>query len=160
GCSGFVHETLAARVAPRSFLAVLDAFLRKARHVRVAEGLTVRRIDPAAGIAESDAQDIRFGRCILSAGHESFPVLEGMTHGLQLPLGQPVKGQAVLLKADVDPDLSVIFRGGLYIVPHEGGMVAVGSTSEDRFDDPSATDSQLDALLAAARDLAPALADA
>ncbi|MGO4436533.1 NAD(P)/FAD-dependent oxidoreductase [Rhizobium sp. RAF56] len=160
GGSGFVHETLAARVAPRSVIAVLSAFLQAARHVRVAEGVAVSAVDPPHGIAQSSAGDIRFRRCIVSAGHRSFPLLEGLTSGLGMPLGQPVKGQAALLKADVDPDLPVIFRGGLYIVPHEGGTVAVGSTSEDRFDDPAATDPQLDTLLAAAAALAPSLAGA
>jgi glycine oxidase len=34
---GFVHDTLAGRVAPRSLVAVLVAFVRNARHVRVIE---------------------------------------------------------------------------------------------------------------------------
>jgi len=160
GGSGFVHDTLAARVSPRSLIAVLAAFLKKARHVRLAEGVAVERVDAAAGMAETTAGDIRFGHCILSAGHRSFPLLDALTPGLQAPLGQPVKGQAALLRADVDPGLPVIFRGGLYIVPHEGGTVAIGSTSEDRFDDPATTDGQLDALLSAARALVPALGPA
>lgn len=160
GESGFVFDTLAARVAPRAFLAVLAHFLDKAKHVRFAEGLDIQSIDPDKGIAATAEGAIRFSRCILSAGHHSFPVLDGLTPGRHSPLGQPVKGQAALLKADVDPGLPVIFRDGLYIVPHEGGLVAVGSTSENRFDDPLSTDDQLDKLLAAARTMAPALADA
>ncbi|NTF88013.1 FAD-binding oxidoreductase [Agrobacterium rhizogenes] len=160
GESGFVFDTLAARVAPRALLKVLAAFLGKAKHVRLVQGLGVDSIDPDRGIATTREGAIHFGRCILSAGHSSFPILDGLTPGRHSPLGQPVKGQAALLRADVDASLPVIFRDGLYIVPHEGGLVAVGSTSENRFDDPTSTDSQLDALLAAARAMAPVLADA
>jgi glycine oxidase len=72
-------------------------------------------------------------------------------------LGQAVKGQAALLTADVDPALPVIFLNGLYVVAHEGGHVAVGSTSEDAFDDPTSTDGLLDDLIARARELVPVL---
>lgn len=157
GASGFVFDTLAARVAPRSLLKALATFLGGAKHVRLIEGLPVEGIDPDNGVASTRDGAIRFGRCILSAGHSSFPILDGLTPGRQSPLGQPVKGQAALLKADVDAGLPVIFRDGLYIVPHEGGLVAVGSTSENRFDDPLSTDGQLDGLLAAARTMAPVL---
>ncbi|WFU07853.1 FAD-binding oxidoreductase [Rhizobium sp. CB3090] len=160
GESGFVFDTLAARVAPRAFLRVLAGFAGKAKHVRLAEGLEIESIDPDRGTATTREGIINFRRCILSAGHRSFPVLDGLTPGRHSPLGQAVKGQAALLKADVDAGLPVIFRDGLYIVPHEGGLVAVGSTSENRFDDPMSTDHQLDDLLTAARMMAPALADA
>jgi len=158
--SGFVHDTLAARVAPRALLEVLRRFLETARHVRLAEGIAVESIDPDKGLARTNEGDIRFGRCILSAGHRSFPILDALTAGRKSSLGQPVKGQAAMLKADVDGGLPVIFRDGLYIVPHENGLVAVGSTSENRFDDPLSTDGQLDDLLAAANAMAPVLAGA
>ncbi|MEZ2219971.1 NAD(P)/FAD-dependent oxidoreductase [Rhizobium sp. RCC_161_2] len=157
GKSGFVFDTLAARVAPRALLKVLAAFLGNAKYVRLVEGVEVESIDPDGGVATTREGSIHFGRCILSAGHHSFPMLDGLTPGRHSSLGQPVKGQAALLKADVDASLPVIFRDGLYIVPHEGGLVAVGSTSENRFDDPLSTDSQLDDLLAAARTMAPVL---
>lgn len=160
GESGFVHDTLAARVAPRGLIGVLSAFLRRARHVRIIEGLEIIQIDPDRGVATTDDGSIRFGRCILSAGHRSFPLLDSLTDGLQKPLGQPVKGQAALLRADVDPGLPVLFRDGLYIVPHEGGLVAVGSTSENRFGDALSTDEQLDSLLSAARAMVPVLSGA
>jgi glycine/D-amino acid oxidase-like deaminating enzyme len=97
---------------------------------------------------------------IVAAGYRSFPLLQQFSPDLAKPLGQPVKGQAALLKADVDPSLPTIFRDGLYIVAHEGGHVAIGSTSENSFGDPASTDGQLDALIAAARELAPVLRDA
>jgi len=160
GESGFVFDTLAARVAPRALLTALRRFLGAARHVRLVEGLTIDRIDPDRGVATASDGDIRFSRCILAAGYRSFPTLDELTRDRKSALGQPVKGQAALLKADVDDTLPVIFRDGLYIVPHEGGLVAVGSTSENRFEDPLSTDRQLDDLLIAARAMAPVLAEA
>ncbi|EJJ26058.1 glycine/D-amino acid oxidase, deaminating [Rhizobium sp. CF142] len=160
GDSGFVHDTLAARVAPRSLVAALVAFLREARHVRMLENTEIADLDPVRGTASIDAGTIAFGRCILAAGYRSFPFLEKLTPGLQKPLGQAVKGQAALLAADIDPALPTIFRDGLYVVAHEGGHVAVGSTSENSFADPFSTDEQLDALIEAARDMVPMLRDA
>ncbi|WP_431320052.1 NAD(P)/FAD-dependent oxidoreductase [Rhizobium sp. YTU87027] len=158
--SGFVHDTLAARVAPRSLTAVLATSLREGRHVRVAEHVSVEDLDFGRKVARTTAGDVAFGRCLVAAGHQSFPLLGRYTAGLARPLGQPVKGQAALLKVDIDPSLPTIFRDGLYIVAHEGGHVAVGSTSENRFDEPFSTDGQLDALLEAAGQLVPALRSA
>lgn len=157
---GLVHDTLAARVAPRPLVATLAAFLRSARHVRIIDNVALAGIDLGRNLAETDAGTIAFGHCIVAMGYRSFPLLARYTDGLKQPLGQPVKGQAALLKADVDPSLPTIFRDGLYIVAHEGGHVAIGSTSENRFDDPYSTDEQLDVLLAGARELVPVLGDA
>lgn len=160
GESGFVHDTLAARVAPRSLIAALVALLRRSKHMRILEHATVANLEPDRGMAEIGGESIAFRHCILAAGHQSFPLLQGLTPGLKQPLGQPVKGQAALLKADIDPALPTIFLDGLYVVAHEGGYAAIGSTSENRFDDPTSTDTQLDALIAAAREIVPALRDA
>ncbi|QRM44690.1 FAD-binding oxidoreductase [Rhizobium sp. BG4] len=160
GGSGFVHDTLAARVAPRSLVSALRAFLDRARHVRIAEMAALGSLDAEAGTAEIDGTRMSVGHCIIAAGHASFPILQRFNPGLPQPLGQPVKGQAALLKADIDPAFPVIFRDGLYIVAHEGGHVAIGSTSENSFADPHGTDDQLEPLIAAAREMAPVLADA
>ncbi|WP_105427361.1 NAD(P)/FAD-dependent oxidoreductase [Neorhizobium tomejilense] len=159
--AGFVHDTFAARVSPRGLVSALVAFLRTASNVRIVEGLEAEAIDPLGNrIIFRSGETVTFGHCIVSAGHGSFPVLHGISAPLKRPIGQAVKGQAALLKADIDPALPVIFLNGLYVVAHEGGHVAVGSTSEDVFDDPFSTDSQLDELIARARALVPALAQA
>ncbi|NLS04359.1 FAD-binding oxidoreductase [Rhizobium sp. P32RR-XVIII] len=160
GESGFVHDTLAARVAPRALVAALAAFLRQAKHIHIVENAAVGALEPERGTAEVGGKPVRFGRCIIAAGHQSFPLLQQFTPGLDKPLGQPVKGQAAMLKADIDPAFPTIFRDGLYIVAHEGGHAAIGSTSENNFDDPLSTDAQLDALIEAAREMAPVLRNA
>ncbi len=87
-----------------------------------------------------------------------------MTQAFALPaepaLGQAVKGQAALLRATIDPAMPVVFLNGLYIVPHEDGTVAIGSTSEEDFADAFSTDAKLDALMDAAREIVPALSTA
>ncbi|WP_105400387.1 FAD-binding oxidoreductase [Neorhizobium sp. T7_12] len=159
--AGLVHDTFAARVSPRGLVSALVAYLRTASNVRIVEGVEAEAID-AAGyrIIFRNGETVAFGHCIVSTGHGSFSLLHGISAPLKRPIGQAVKGQAALLKADIDPALPVIFLNGLYVVAHEGGHVAVGSTSEDVFDDPFSTDSQLDELIARARALVPALAQA
>ncbi|RCW28104.1 glycine/D-amino acid oxidase-like deaminating enzyme [Ciceribacter lividus] len=159
--SGLVFDTLAAHVFPRRVSALLGAFLRSARHVRIREGAELDRFDAARGIATlSTGEEVVFGHAIVAAGYRSFPILEALGAPLPRPLGQPVKGQAALLQTDVDPDLPLLYLDGLYVVPHEGGRVAVGSTSENRFADPFSTDAQLDEVVARARVLAPVLENA
>lgn len=70
-----------------------------------------------------------------------------------------VKGQAALLRLDRggEPQL---YAGGLHVVPHDDGTVAVGSTSERAFDAPDRTDAALDDVVARARAAVPALRDA
>ena len=127
----------------------------------MAENRPVERIDPAANRAcFANGESVAFGHCILSAGHGAFPLLQPLAPRASLPLGRPVKGQAALLKADIDPAQPVIFLNGLYVVPHDDGTVAIGSTSEEEFSDAFVTDGKLDDVLARARALVPALGDA
>lgn len=72
------------------------------------------------------------------------------------PVGNGVKGQAALLHFDAAarPQL---YADSLHIVPHADGTVAIGSTSERDFSDPTSTDSQLDDIIARARAAFPVL---
>lgn len=73
--------------------------------------------------------------------------------------GNGVKGQAALLDYN-GAGAPQIYADGLHIIPHLDGTVAIGSTSERDFDNPNATDAQLDELLARAMAQVPALKDA
>lgn len=159
--SGVILDTLAARLDPRAMIAALAAFLRQSRHVRLMEGRRIERLDPRTGTALfADGETLKFGACVLAAGTGSFGLLDTLHDNAMPTSGTAVKGQAALLRADVDPALPVIFFDGIYIVPHENGLVAVGSTSENSFTDPVSTDGKLDDLLVRARRIAPVLADA
>ncbi len=156
----YVHETLAAHVAPRGVVAALKAFIATARHVRIIRE-DVAAIDAEArGIVLSDGKRIGFGKAIVAAGVEGFSLLQPLWAPEGQPLGRPVKGQAALLAADCDPTLPIYFDNGLYVIAHTGGRVAIGSTSEDEFDAAFETDDRLEALIAAARLAVPALRDA
>lgn len=159
GEAGFVFDTLAARVSPRAMIALLSAFLGKARHVRLAEGCRVLSLDADAGRAVLSSGDaVSFSHVIVANGHGAFPLIRdaiGLEAGVTL--GKAVKGQAALLDAGADPAMPVVFLNGLYIVPHEDGTVAIGSTSEDCFSDPFSTDKKLEKLLADASAVVPSL---
>jgi glycine/D-amino acid oxidase-like deaminating enzyme len=158
---GLVHDHLAARLAPRGLLAALGAALARLPNVVVREGVGIESLDTAAGTARlDDGTAVAFGHCVLAAGVETFGLLAPLGPPLAKPAGVGVKGQAAFLKAAVGPSLPVIFADGLYIVPHDNGLVAIGSTSENSFSDPHGTDGLLDALIEKARHMAPVLADA
>ena len=75
---------------------------------------------------------------------------------LGIPAGNGVKGQAILLDHNA-AGAPQIYAGGLHIVPHLDGTVAIGSTSEREFTDPATTDGQLDEILERAVSLLPIL---
>ena len=74
-------------------------------------------------------------------------------------MGNGVKGQAALLRYDAR-GLPQLFAGGVHVIPHFDGTVAIGSTSEREYETPDQTDAQLDAVIDAARAAVPALCDA
>lgn len=156
--AGVVFDRLAGRVSPRGLTTAIQARLERAGRVRILQGSPVRLIDPLASHVQlADGTLLGFGSLLVAAGVGSFPLLETIGPALRKPSGKGVKGQAALLKLDLPDDLPLLYLDGLYVVPHEGGHVAIGSTSENSFDDPFSTDAQLDALIAEARELAPVL---
>ena len=177
---GYVNDTLAARAEPRALTAVLKAWLKRQPDVRIFEGAGLMSLDAVRGRAdivvtssspqrgeggaiapgEGAISTIAFSHIVISAGVDSFPMLESLLAPMPKPLGQGVKGQAAMFKADIDPAWPVAFLDGIYIVPHEGGRVAVGSTSENIYADPFSTDHLLDDVIAKARVLVPALREA
>lgn len=128
-----IRDTLSARLHPRQACAALVAALEACGAEVMAEAPDAGQVIWATGTA-------------------------GLQEGAQ-PLGVGVKGQAALLRADrrAAPQL---FAGGVHIVPHGDGTVAVGSTSERDYEDPRSTDAQLDEVIAAARQAVPALHNA
>jgi glycine oxidase len=85
--------------------------------------------------------------------------LDDLTRDLHRVMGSGVKGQAALLRCDLR-NLPQIYADSLHIVPHVDGTVGIGSTSENTWQDPTATDARLDAIIARARALVPALQSA
>ncbi len=159
--AGAVIETLAGRLSPRAMLAVLVRFLEISDRATIRRQAVVVAVDGAARqVRLADGETIGFGHCVIAAGPGAFPLIDGLVGDGVSTSGRPVKGQAALLAADVVGERPVLFQDGLYIVPHGDGTVAIGSTSEDAFADPHATDELLEELIARASLLAPSLATA
>ncbi len=99
------------------------------------------------------------GEVVTDAPPEGSVVWATGWDGLREIGGNGVKGQAALLRYDAagQPQL---FADALHIIPHGDGTVAIGSTSERDFDDPTATDTALDEVLARAIAAFPVLAGA
>lgn len=129
-----IHDTLTARLHPRRACASLAA------------AITSR----GGEIAETGAAE---GKVIWATGVAG---LEELSAAHTRAVGNGVKGQGALLAFDAR-DMPQLFAGGVHIVPHGDGTVAVGSTSERDYDDPASTDTQLDNVIEAAMQAVPLL---
>ena len=135
--SGYlIHDTLTARLSPRMALAALLAALREKGAEVVAEGAPEGAVIWATGAVGLDHLSRHFGK----------------------PVGAGVKGQALSLRYDA-ADLPQLFADTLHVVPHADGTVAIGSTSENRWEHDG-FDDQGEALLARAIAALPCLANA
>lgn len=154
-------ETLSARIAPRQLLAALARSIDS--QVCIVENetadLTAIGRDPAPAIVLSNGVSLTPDSIILSAGHDTFALLHAIT-GRRL--GRGVKGQAALMRPrkSIDPSQPIVYFGGIYVIAHDSGLIAIGSTSEKTFESPDTTTSDLDDLIAAATRLCPALTGA
>ncbi len=136
--TGFaIHDTLSARLHPRKACVAMAAAIESRGGSVATEGKKEGKIVEATGVAG----------------------LQELSAALNASVGNGVKGQGALLAYDARR-FPQLFLDGLHIVPHTDGTVAVGSTSERAYSDPQSTDSQLDEIVARARALVPALADA
>ncbi|MCK0140400.1 FAD-dependent oxidoreductase [Aliiroseovarius sp. F47248L] len=132
-----IHDTLTARMNPRlASKAIADAVCAKGGEV-VGEGREE-------------------GRIVWATGWQG---LLALSHELGKPVGNGVKGQSALLRHGA-ADLPQLFADTLHIIPHANGTVAIGSTSEREFEDPSGCDAALDDVIARAREVCPAIAEA
>ena len=132
-----IHDTLSALIHPRQATHALAAAIRARGGRIVPDGTAEGAVVWATGAADLAKMTARHSRMV----------------------GAGVKGQAALLRHDA-AGAPQLFAGGLHIVPHDDGTVAIGSTTERDFADGSTTDAQLDTLIARARAACPALADA
>ena len=129
-----VHDTLTARINPRQTAAALVAAIGTRGQVIVGDAPDDGPTIWATGIAGLADLSATLGRTV----------------------GAGVKGQAALLRYDA-ANLPQLFVDTLHIVPHADGTVAIGSTSEHSWADPTSTDAQLDTLIARACAALPAL---
>lgn len=135
----WLHDDLTARIAPRLALAAL------------AEAITARGGQILQGQAPTDPH----GPVLWTTGADG---LADLTTALGRDIGRGIKGQSALLRFAA-PGAPQVFADGVHIVPHADGTTAVGSTSENSYDHDR-PDALLDQVIAHARAICPALADA
>lgn len=156
---GYIEDQLAARLAPRAYLAALAAGLRTAG-VEIREGVGVTGWADGAALL-SDGSREAAGALALAAGFESFPLLARL---FGPDLGGGVQGQSArfrLARPLAEPEARpLLYDDGVYVIPHADGSVAVGSTDRRRWDAPDAPDASDDGFLARAHALCPALTGA
>lgn len=123
-------------------------------HPRAATQALAEAVQRKGGVIESGSE--ASGLVVDATGYEG---LRALAERLDQPVGNGVKGQAVLLRYDRH-DAPQLYTDGLHIVPHGDGTVAVGSTSEREWAEPEATDEQLEDVLARAVAAVPELSGA
>ncbi|WP_299082125.1 FAD-dependent oxidoreductase [uncultured Ruegeria sp.] len=129
-----IHDTLTARMHPRRACAALVAALSVMGVGVLTKAPDQGRVVHATGLAGLQELNEAFGKTV----------------------GNGVKGQAALLRFDagVAPQL---FADTVHMVPHADGTLAIGSTSERDYDDPTSTDSALDDVIERATRAVPVL---
>ena len=133
--TGFViHDTLSARMHPRRACAALVAALEVMGVQVQAEAPNKGQVIHATGLAGLQELSDAYGKTV----------------------GNGVKGQAALLRFDAGP-VPQLFADAIHMVPHADGTLAIGSTSERDYDDPTSTDAALDDVLERAMRALPLL---
>ncbi|MCF3973817.1 NAD(P)/FAD-dependent oxidoreductase [Paracoccus salsus] len=138
----WLEDRLTARMNPRAAIAALAEAIRR-QGGEIIEG---RHVCP---------EDTPAGTTLWAAGLAGLATL---SDDLGRIMGKGVKGQSALL-GHAAPDAPQVFADGLHVVAHSDGTTAIGSTSENQYSHPD-VDHQLDQVLARARAICPALADA
>jgi glycine oxidase len=159
GPNGYNIDTLSARVNPRALVKALINSLAEHDNVAVLENTLIAELSDKGALTTTDAETIKPNKTIITAGHGSFPLLENITGRT---LGTGVKGQAALLRpaSAINISAPILYDNGTYVIAHEDGLVAVGSTSEREYSDPSQTDQALDVVIEKATKICPALENA
>ncbi len=151
---GVVRDSLAARVNPAMYVRALKAAITD--RVRVVERCAYVSADVETGRIKTRCSELELTakRIVLSAGYETFGLAEPI---LDRSIGSGVKGQAALFAC---PDLAgqpILYDDGIYIVPHEDGLCAVGSTTEKTWTEPDRPDDERNDYIERAKLLCPPL---
>jgi glycine oxidase len=156
---GLSFDSLSARASPRGLLAALQGRLLAANDAQLFENTPVEQVTADGHVVFGGGQRFTAGQVILAAGTATSSLVPSR---LLQSFGSAVKGQAALLRPQrpVDPGLPILFCNGVYVIAHDDGLIAIGSTTETSFENATSTDAKLDDLIARATVLCPALAEA
>lgn len=132
----------------------------------IRDDLTARMHPRSAGQALARAIAAKGGEIVEEAADEGKVIwaagvwdLERISMALGRVVGNGVKGQGAVLEFDAR-DMPQIYANAVHVVPHENGTVAIGSTSERDYDEPTSVDGQLDEVLERAYAAVPTLREA
>lgn len=160
---GIQQDTLSARINPRQYISSLDAYVRP--RCDLLEGVEVMKL--VSGKTQNEVflaggDKIIAGKIIVANGYQAYSLLQPFMgeHNADKPIGRGVKGQAVLLEYAHNDELPIAYHDGSYVVPHEGNRVAVGSTSENEWEDATSFDDGNMGFYERAMELVPALKNA
>ncbi|MGB5215826.1 MAG: FAD-dependent oxidoreductase [Anderseniella sp.] len=153
----YSFDTLSARINPRRLLQALAGSVQP--EVTIAENCPVAAISGNGEVLLADGTRLSPAKIIVAAGHESFGLLQPV---LYCELGWGIKGQAVLLRPQDGSfdDMPIIYSGGIYVIAHDDGLVAVGSTSQRYFKNTCIDEALSQKLVQRAVELCPGLAGA
>ncbi|WP_321340069.1 FAD-binding oxidoreductase [uncultured Cohaesibacter sp.] len=154
---GYAFDNFSARANPRAYCEAARASVIKRGGVVMenAEVVDVKDLGDSAEVTLASGETLSAGVVVLSAGYKSFPMIEALT-GVE-DLGKGVKGQALIAKVGQKPGLPVLYDRTVYVVPHDDGVCAIGSTTEEEWDDEHSTDDRCDEIWAKALNLCPML---
>lgn len=157
---GYAFDNFSGRANPRAYCAAAKVSVEKRGGTLLenTEVADIKDVGDSAEVTLANGETLSAGVVVLAAGYKSFPMLERMT-GLE-GLGKGIKGQALIAKVGQAPGLPVLYDRKIYVVPHDGGVCAIGSTTEEVWDDENSTDERCDDIWALANNLCPMLKDA
>jgi glycine oxidase len=130
----WIYDTLSARIHPRHAVASIAEAIQK-----------------SGGQISHSAEDA--GKVVWAAG--AWDLMRISEH-IGKNFGNGVKGQAALFEYDqrLQPQ---IFADTMHFIPHADGTLAVGSTSERTYENPTTTDANLDDIIDKAVNILPDL---
>jgi len=152
--NGATVDNFSARISPRGLTSALHKVI--ASQVSIFEDTKVE-MTADKKLTLPDGSTITADNIIVTAGFGTFDLLKHFAPGIS---GRAVKGQAAILDTDLDPNLPVVHKAGVYLIVHNDGRTAVGSTSEKEFEDGQTTDHLLDEVIEQARAICPLVGDA
>ena len=163
---GAQYDTLSARINPRLYLEALAVYARQG--ASLIEGEEVCELLPLEStVVLQSGEKISAARIVVANGWEAYPLLQPFMGAMNAakPIGRGVKGQAVLVDFEHGDDLPIVYHDGVYVVPHAGNRVAIGSTSINNWQEtghpiPDAFDPDDMGFYERALELVPALKSA
>jgi len=125
-------DSFAARVSPRAVVRSLGEFVKMRGEVR--EGCEVMQIEPADNeVVLGDGSRLKASEIIVANGVDAYRLLHPFmgAENDDEPLGRGVAGQAIMVEFSHDDTLPILYQDGVYIIPHGGNRMAIGSTSHN-----------------------------